>query len=277
MKYKGQTVDLKEGDIISIVSGQNLPGLVGNFDHTVYRLCKSTTDKVVTYDVDDDYVIELSDTEENAVSECMNVVNIKVEKVENETPPSSLAIEAETCNQTKSTEVLEPVISSNESPVFIDVETPDDDIYKTIELSDNEVNDGTSNLPVKMELETITPSISIDNDNQEETCPPDVLELPVVTLEPANPCDLHSSFVAVPSQDASSCNAPSSFVECETLNETEPLELGLKQPTATPSTSDGFLGFSASNQKNDDEFDLERYIFTDSTLDALDVLDGVNM
>lgn len=65
MKYKGQKIDLHEGDIISIVGYLNLPSLVGNFDITAYRLRKFS-DEIQTYAVeDDDFIAEISDDDEH--------------------------------------------------------------------------------------------------------------------------------------------------------------------------------------------------------------------
>lgn len=89
MINKGRTVNVREGDVIAIVSEANKPFsfLIGNLLCTVYRLRKFSTETMQTYDVDDDSgVIVLSDDDTSRDGTSYSPFNIEVDL----TPPSAL-------------------------------------------------------------------------------------------------------------------------------------------------------------------------------------------
>lgn len=76
-----QVVKLKENDVIGIVRGISVPwNLVGNYELFVYRLCKYTSENLLTIEIDDDeiYVVSDDDNDSNNVI-ILDPVDIKVE------------------------------------------------------------------------------------------------------------------------------------------------------------------------------------------------------
>ncbi|KAG4079166.1 hypothetical protein HA402_001137 [Bradysia odoriphaga] len=94
---KGQTVTLREGDVIGIVTkGSNsLSFFIGNFDCTVYRLRMFATETMQTYDLNDDSIaVVISDDEDD----CDGTSYLPV-KMEIDLPPPSVFIEVQTTTE----------------------------------------------------------------------------------------------------------------------------------------------------------------------------------
>ncbi|KAG4077425.1 hypothetical protein HA402_002852 [Bradysia odoriphaga] len=136
IKYKGRTIDLHEGDVITIVGGSH--SLVGNLDCTVYRLCRFATEKMKYFDLDDGPIVVNDDDNDND----MPSYTVKIELESSEAPN---IIDQPTTTLT--------VQSQAESIIVVD---------------DDDGND-TSYYPVKMELELPEPSTIDDNDTPRNT------------------------------------------------------------------------------------------------------------
>lgn len=112
-----------EGDVISIVGGVNMSLLVGNFDFTAYRLCKFATDKIQTYELDEDITIEISDDDDGT-----SYYPVKMEL--EPTPEVPPIVNVRTTTETKSfpslIDVQHPSMLSPENPkplLYVDVQT----------------------------------------------------------------------------------------------------------------------------------------------------------
>ncbi|XP_037044939.1 kinesin-like protein KIN-7F isoform X2 [Bradysia coprophila] len=133
IKYKGKTIDLHEGDVITIVEGSH--SLVGNLDCTAYRLCRFTTEKIKFFDLDDGSIVVNDDDGDNDTP-------YYPVKVELESP------EAHIVDQPTTT-----LTAQNQADSIIVIDDDDD-------------ND-TSYYPVKMELELPEPSRLAESETEQ--------------------------------------------------------------------------------------------------------------
>ncbi|XP_037044429.1 uncharacterized protein LOC119080271 isoform X2 [Bradysia coprophila] len=82
IKLTEHSLQLKENDIIGIVRGIEIPwDLTGNYNLFVYRLCRYTSENLLTIEIDDDETYEISDDENPYDDDVIIVdpIDIKVE------------------------------------------------------------------------------------------------------------------------------------------------------------------------------------------------------
>ncbi|KAG4070937.1 hypothetical protein HA402_001374 [Bradysia odoriphaga] len=83
IKLTEESLQLKENDIIGIVRGTKIPwDLTGNYNLFVYRLCRYTSDNLLTIEIDDDETYEISDDENPYDDDVIIVdpIDVKVER-----------------------------------------------------------------------------------------------------------------------------------------------------------------------------------------------------
>lgn len=145
-----RNVQLHENDVIGIVRGTKIPwDLTGNYNLFVYRLCKYTSENLLTIEIDDDDTFEISDDDDPNAN--FDPVDVKIEH--------DLCIQF---SRNFNAEIKEELLDLEEFETFCQVTKKEPSNFFEIETTYNDPNDAN-------DISTFDPHLAAnDESNLEE-------------------------------------------------------------------------------------------------------------
>lgn len=128
-KMAERIMQLHENDVIGIVRGTKIPwDLTGNYNLFVYRLCKYTSENLLTIEIDDDDTFEISDDDDPNAD--LDPVDVKIEH--------DLCIQF---SRNFNAEIKEELLDLEEFETFCQVTKKEPSNFFEIETTDNDPNE----------------------------------------------------------------------------------------------------------------------------------------